>query len=128
VIRFVWLLRVFVIMKIELRVDMLDPELLHPVSKKPEGVSVGPLQSEIFNGPPPDHQALYVIITIVGSVPAQVLANWIYDHFKQYKPKRIRINRKEIKLEKGEIVSVVTEKYEETQGGDIKPTNNLKRK
>jgi hypothetical protein len=71
---------------------------------------------------------LYVIITIVGSVPAQVLANWIYDHFKQYKPKRIRINRKEIKLEKGEIVSVVTEKYEETQGGDIKPTNNLKRK
>jgi hypothetical protein len=98
-------------MSIEIRVDMLDPQLVMPISKKPPGVSVGPLQSEIFNGPAPDHQALYVIITIIASVPAQVLANWIYDHFKQYKPKRIRINRKEIKLEKGEIVSVVTEKY-----------------
>jgi hypothetical protein len=115
-------------MNIEFRVEMLDPQLVNPVSKKPEGVSVGPLQSEIFNGPPPDHQALYVIIAVVGSVPAKLLANWIYDHFKQYRPKRIRINRKEIKLERGEIVSVVTEKYEETQGNDIKHTNNLKRK
>lgn len=101
------------IMSIEIRVDLLDPEYVSPTGAKPDGVSVTPLRSEIYNGPVPDHQAMYVIISVVGSVPATVLAAWISNHFIQYRAKRIKIESEEIFFKDGEIERVVKKKYEE---------------
>ena len=101
------------VMNIEIRVDMLDPTPICPRSKPPAGVSVTPLRSEIYNGPIPDHAGLYCIITIVGSVPATVLAAWITDHFIQYRPKRIKMEQEEIFFKDGEIERIVKKKYEQ---------------
>ncbi len=100
-------------MSMEIRVDLLNPKHIKPVSTPPAGVSVTPLRSEIYNGPVPDHEGLYCIITIVGSVPATVLAAWISEHFIQYRPKRIKIEQEEIFFKDGEIERVVKTKYEQ---------------
>jgi hypothetical protein len=100
-------------MSIEIRVDLLDPTPIRPTGKPPDGVSVTPLRSEIYNGPVPDHAALYCIITVIGSVPATVLATWISGHFIQYRPKRIKIETEEIFFKDGEIERIVKKKYEE---------------
>jgi len=97
----------------EIRVDLLNPKHINPTSIKPDGVSVTPLRSGIYNGPVPDHEGLYCIITVVGSVPATVLAAWITDHFIQYRAKRIKIETEEIFFKDGEIERVVKKKYEE---------------
>ena len=97
----------------EIRVDLLNPNPIRPISKPPDGVSVTPLRSEIYNGPVPDHAGLYCIITIVGSVPATVLAAWISEHFIQYRPKRIKMEQEEIFFKDGEIERIVKKKYEQ---------------
>ena len=49
------------------------------------------------------------IFTVLASVPASVIAGLLIEKFKNDKSAVITINRKEVHLEKGEIVRVIEE-------------------
>ena len=49
------------------------------------------------------------IFTVLASVPASVIAGFLVEKFKKDKSAVVTINRKEVRLENGEIVSVIEE-------------------
>jgi len=51
------------------------------------------------------------VLTFSSGVVASVVANWIYDKFKN-KTEKIKINRREINLDKNEITKIIEESIE----------------
>ena len=77
-----------------IKVEMLEPASIMPLSRKPDGVKVSGLSSEAFAGPGSDG-VLYFIVDVTKTVALGVLSNWLYDYIKQFGAKRIRINGRE---------------------------------
>jgi len=102
-------------MQRQIKVEMLAPRPIVPIGKNPEGVTVGRLQSEIFNGPISDNLTLFFIVEISKDIAVGVLSAWLYDRIKQHNPKRIRIEQEEIILNQGEVERIVRKKLEITE-------------
>ena len=96
----------------QLKIELLDPVQVMPISKKPESVSVTGLRSDPMNSGTPGHVTMFAIVTVVGEVGVAVLAHWIYDHFKQHRPKRTRVESEEIEFKEGEIEKIIRKKWD----------------
>lgn len=55
---------------------------------------------------------LYILITFTVDVSVGLLAAWLYDKLKNYRSQDIRIDRKEIEINEGEIRRIIIEKIE----------------
>ncbi len=49
------------------------------------------------------------LVLIASSIPAAVIAGWLLDKFKDNKTTTITINRKQVDLDKGEIIRIIEE-------------------
>lgn len=56
-------------------------------------------------------ETLDLVLTIGSSVAANVISSWLYDKLKGRKA-TLRIDKKEIQIEKGEIVRIIEEKVQ----------------
>jgi hypothetical protein len=78
----------------QIRIDLLQPiPKAVWLPRPPDGVRVGGLRSEISNGPIGD--SLFVLVDVGKDVAIALFTSWLYDHIKEYRAKRIRINGRE---------------------------------
>ena len=78
----------------QIRIDLLAPVpkvVVFP--PPPEGVRVGPLRSEISNGPIGD--SLFFVVEVAAKIAPGIVARFIYERVAQYDAKRVAINRRD---------------------------------
>ena len=98
-----------------LRLELIEPGKLDLPSQAPEGVTVsGNLKSSgiVTRADHPSLKlALDVVIEVGEGVSKGLVVAWLLDLVKQYKAKRIRINRREPANE-AELESIISEELE----------------
>jgi len=99
-----------VTLEIETYDRRLGLDITQPSAEMPEGMSVKELESRGYKAVGiPDTVILAVSIPL--NVTASLAANWLYDKLKG-RSERIRIDRREITIEKGEIARILEEKMD----------------
>lgn len=96
-------------MKIEIETNFLP--LIYATDDLPKGIhkTIIPIREKRDVG---IGSVAIGIFSFVSGVSASVFANWIYDKIKNKPQARIKINRKEITINKASIVKVITEAIE----------------
>ena len=101
-------------MMVTLEVETYDRrlglDLTQPSAEMPEGMSVQELESRAYKavGVP---ETITLAVSVPLSVGASLAANWLYDKLRG-RADRIRIDRREITLDKGEITKILEEKLD----------------
>jgi hypothetical protein len=75
-------------------------------------------QGESFGKATGFENAILFTLEFASSVRASLVAAWLYDKLKNRKVRRLRINRTEVTLDKGEITRVLREEIEEYKDGE----------
>ena len=93
-------------MKITLETNFVP--LIHAYGDLPEGVNKNIVPSmerrDLFSEP-----TAVAVFSFASSVAASVFANWLYEKIKSKPSTKIRINRKDVSIDKNEIIRVITE-------------------
>jgi hypothetical protein len=84
------------------------PVVLNLKKNPPKGITVSLPPVTSLNSVDSQDIAL-ALISFVASVPASVLANYLYDRLKGKPRTKIIINRREVQCKKGEILRVIEE-------------------
>lgn len=78
----------------------------------PEGVQMTLPMPDSTRDPSSAEQLFTVIYTFSSSIAASLFASWLYDKLKNRPNLRLKINRKEVTIDKENIVKVITEEIE----------------
>lgn len=101
----------------EIRVETKHFPLLFMLKNDaPEGVTVN-VRPVIASRSLDSQELAVAVVSVAAGVPVSLLANWLFEKLKKGKEHtKIRIRRKEIRCEKGEIVRILEEEMEIEQG------------
>jgi hypothetical protein len=61
-----------------------------------------------------------IILTLTGSVVTSAIGSWLYDKLKAGRSRTVKINRREIEIENGEITRIIEECITESNAKDPK--------
>jgi hypothetical protein len=98
-------------MKIE--IETADYRLASDFDSQTEipGGAVIASKSEMIRRMEVDSHLIELVITFSSGVSTSLIATWIYDKLKG-RASRVRINRKEVKFDKGQIEKILIEEIE----------------